>query len=281
MSALASHFRQEVKKEKTLPWPLVSFKEHPIRWTRNKVHELLISIPFSHLALLVWVALYYIAFQLVHPIKMYWDTLLSQHIRLLSQHNWNDWRHFFRDGGEAYLVTMTVLFFTANPYKYKLKKIHSVAQVFGRIGTTLIMAIPLFVVFGLLTHWLQHWFHTGMLAPSIGSHPGLAAKLYADGWTTKVVVVAAGLLGRKPMYPVFDFVMDYFAERRVARGKKDHMWHPAPYRAKVREKLSLGQETVQQQLSGRDNFVIHFMRWGTLVIIALAIYGGYILNHYK
>src|ERR1700730_14792397 len=107
-----------------LPWPTVRFTEHPGRWTLNKLQELLISIPFTHVFLLAWIAVYFIvtqtpvlnplvhAFGYRHSMKHWWDTLLSTHYHVLSTRSWRDWRHMFRSGGEAYLGSLTVLFFT-------------------------------------------------------------------------------------------------------------------------------------------------------------------------
>jgi hypothetical protein len=262
------------------PEPLVTYRENPRQWIRNHAQALLTSIPLAHVMVLSWIAVYYICFELVHPIKMFWDTLLSRHIKLLSQAHWNTWRHMFRGGGESYLATMTVLFLLFNPYKHHFKKIHSAAGVVFRVLLTLLLMIPLFIGLGLLAHHAQHWFRTGVLAPSIGAHPSLASKLYSDEWTTKVVVVIAGFLGRRPMYPVFAFVLEFFAERRVARGKHDHWWQPAPYRAMVRELGKEGLTEIQRRQTERARSVTWLMIGGVLLTVALACYGVYILEHY-
>jgi hypothetical protein len=223
---------------------------------------------------------YYLAFEVVHPVKHYWDGLLSRHIKLLSQAHWNTWRHMFRGGGESYLATMAVLFLLFNPYKHKLDKLDSAAEVVGRVLLSLVLMIPLFVVLGLLAHQLQHWLHTGVLAPSISAHPSVAARLYSDQWTTKIVVVLASFLGRRPMFPVFAFVLDFFAERRVARGGTDHWWQSAPYRAIVRQHAHAGVPEVQRLQAERGRSVTALMIGGALVTLALACYGGYVLVHY-
>ncbi len=262
------------------PEPLVALREDPRRWARNQAQALLTSIPASHVVVLAWIGVYFIAFELVHPVKHFWDSLLSRHIHLLSQANWNTWRHMFRGGGESYLATMTVLFLLFNPYKHHFKKIHSATEVIGRVLLTLLLMIPLFVLLGLLMHELQHWLKTGTLAQSIGANPSLAAKLYSDQWTTKLVVVAAGFLGRRPMFPVFAFVLEFFAERRVARGKADHWWQPPAYRAMVREHLTEGVTEIQRRQAERSRSVTVLMVGGVTVTILLAGYGVYILNHY-
>jgi hypothetical protein len=262
------------------PEPLVSFGESPSRWARNQAQALLISIPISHLLILAWIAVYFIVFELIHPVKRYWDHLLSTHIQLLSQEHWNTWRHMFRGGGESYLATMVVLFLLFNPYKHKPNKIDSAFEVVGRVLLTLVLMIPLFIGLGLGMHYLQRWLHTGVLAPTIGSHPSLAAKLYSDQWTTKLVVVAAGFLGRRPMFPVFAFVLEYFAERRVARGRAEHWWMPAPYRAMLREQSKHGVTEMQRRQAERSRTVTWMMVGGVLVTVALAGYGVYILEHY-
>jgi hypothetical protein len=262
------------------PEPLVTFREDPKRWARNYAQQLLYSIPAAHIMILAWVALYFIAFELVHPVKMFWDTLLSRHIHLLSQAHWNTWRHMFRGGGESYLATMTVLFLLFNPYKHKFKKIHTAARVVERVLLTLLLMIPLFILLGLLIHGLQRWLHTGVLAPAISAHPSLAAKLYADSWTTKVVVVVAAFLGRRPMFPVFALTLEFFAERRVASGKTDKWWQPAPFRAMVRELSKEGVTEAQRRQAERQRGVTWLMIGGLLVTLALAAYGVYILEHY-
>lgn len=267
------------RKAAKLPPPTVRLYRHPARWTFNKAVELGESIPLGHVVLLAWVALYFVLFELVHPVKEFWDTLLSRHVRLLSQHNWDTWRHFFRNGGEAFLVTITVLFLTFNPYKHRVKEIDSAGKLVGRFFFAILCAVPFMVVFGLLLHHVQHWFHTGALAPDIGSHPSLAQKLYADQWTTKVAVVLAALVARRPMFPVYLFVHKYFAERRAARGKRDHWWQPAPYRARVRQYAGRRDE-MAERVGRRSRAVVWLMSGGVVVVVALAVYGGYVLNHY-
>lgn len=264
-------------RRRSYPPPLARCSEHPLRWTRNTVQNLVTSIPASHLAILAWIAVYFICFELVHPVKEFWDTMLSRHVRLLSQSHWNTWRHFFRGGGEAYLATITVLFFLFNPYKHKTESI-SLKQVPGRVLIALALVIPLFVGLGLLVHGLQHWFSTGTLAPTISSHPSLAAKLYADSWTTKVVVVISGFIARRPMFPVFKYVLDYFAERRVARGKHDRWWQPPAYRATQRLVDAEGDVATRQARRWHGEVLV--VRAGVFLTLALAAYGAYILNHY-
>ncbi len=264
------------------PEPLVTFKEDRRRWVRNHAQQLLISIPLAHVMVLAWIAVYFILFELIHPVKRFWDTLLSNHIHLLSHANWNMWRHIFRGGGESYLATMVVLFLLFNPYKHPkaMHKVESAKAIVARVLLTLVLMIPLFIGLGLLMHYAQHWLKTGALAPGIGSHPNIAAKLYSDQWTTKVVVVVAGFLGRRPMFPVFAFVLEYFAERRVARGGTDHWWEPAPYRAIVRELSKHGTLEIQRRQAARSRSVAVLMLGGVLVTAALAAYGVYILQHY-
>lgn len=49
-----------------LPWPTCRLGEHPVRWARNKLHELAISIPLGHVLLFAFIALYYILTQTRH-----------------------------------------------------------------------------------------------------------------------------------------------------------------------------------------------------------------------
>jgi hypothetical protein len=276
-----------------LPWPTCTFKDHPWRWTINKAQELLISIPFSHVFLLAWIAIYYIVTQspVLNPLvrafgyhgsmKQWWDTLLSSHIHLLSARAWKDWRHIFRSGGEAYLGSLTVLFFTFNPYKHNFKRLRSYWQLPPRAVTALLLAIPLFVAFGLLVHHAQHWLQTGVLAPSINAHPNLAQKLYTDSWTTKLVVVVSVFIGRRPMFGVFDFIMRRFAERRVAAGKRAHVWHTAAYRATVRTITEKeGVDAIRARREQQSSLVRGLEIASVLVVAGLAAYGIYIINHF-
>jgi hypothetical protein len=276
-----------------LPWPTTRLREHPGRWTLNKAQELLISLPFTHVFLLAWIATYFILTQtavlnpLVHALgyhgtmKQWWDTLLSRHYHVLSSRSWRAWRHIFRSGGEAYLATLTVLFFTFNPYKHKFKHLHAYWQIPARVLLSLLLAIPLFVVIGVPVHHLQHWLHTGVLAPAVSAHPSLAQKLYADAWTTKLVVILAVLIGRRPMFGVFELIMRRFAERRVAAGKQTHFWHTAPYRAMVRTIVAEeGTEVVRARQESRGELVGRLEVASVLVVLGLALYGLYIVNHY-
>jgi hypothetical protein len=276
-----------------LPWPTCRLSEHPFRWAINKAQELLVSIPFCHVFLLAWVAVYYILTQtpvlnpLVHALgfhgstKQWWDTLLSRHYHTLSTRSWTDWRHMFRSAGEAYLATLTVLFFTFNPYRHELRRLHSYWQIPLRVLLSLVIAIPMFVVLGILVHDLQHWLHTGVLAPSAGRHPSLIQKLYSDTWTTKLVVVIATFVGRRPMFGVFELVMRRVAERRVAAGKRARFWHSAPYRAMVGQiAAEEGAEAVRVRREQRGRARSRFEVAAPLLVLALAAYGFYIINYY-
>ncbi|MBV9839674.1 MAG: hypothetical protein JO156_16275 [Solirubrobacterales bacterium] len=276
-----------------LPWPTCRFRENPWRWTINKAQELAISVPFSHVFLLAWITVYFILTQtallnpLVHALgyhgttKQWWDTLLSRHYRLLSSRSWTNWRHMFRSGGEAYLGTLAVLFFTFNPYRHEFKHLHAYWQLPSRILLTLLLAIPLFVIIGVPVHELQHWLRTGALAPALSSHPSLAQKLYTDAWTTKLVVFIAVFIGRRPMFGVFEFVMRRFAERRVAAGKPAHAWHTAPYRAMVRTiATEEGVEAVRTRREQRSSIVGRLELASIALVLVLAVYGVYIINHY-
>jgi hypothetical protein len=79
---------------------------------------------------------------------------------------------------------------------------------------------------------------------------------------------------------VFAFVLEYFAERRVARGGTDHWWEPAPYRAIVRELSKHGASEIQRRQAERSRSLTWLMLGGVVVIAALAAYGVYILEHY-
>lgn len=211
--------------------------------------------------------------------KQWWDTLLSSHLHVLSRSTWTTWRHMFRSGGEAYFVALSVLFFTFNPYRHEYKRLHSVWQVPPRVIASLLAAIPLFIVIGVPVHWLQHWLHTGVLAPTISAHPSLADKLWADAWTTKLVVGLAAFIGRRPMFGVFAFVMEYFAEKRIAAGKTDHWWHTAPYRAMLRRLQEEDSEAVRARRSQRGTATNVLLTRGAVIITALALYGLYITLH--
>lgn len=294
MTAIAATADVPEKAGKHFPPPTA--KTLSKRGIFNKVIELGESIPASHIVLWAWIALYYIAFQWLHgqhlaifggitlpDVKGYWDTLFSRHIRLLSQDNWDTWRHFFRDGGEAYLVTMTVLFLTFNPYAQKrsIDKIDGVWEIIGRVLLTLLAAIPVMILCGFLFHEIQHWFHTGTLAPALGAHPNWAQKMYASSWTTKVSVIIAGIVCRRMMYPVFSFAQEYFAERRVANGKHDHWFQPAPFRARVRAMYAAPGASIkraQKRQGERDNIVVWFMSGGLVLLLILGAYGFYIQN---
>jgi hypothetical protein len=141
--------------------------------------------------------------------------------------------------------------------------------------------IPLFVGLGLLVHHAQHWLHTGVLAPQISAHPNLAQKLYTDTWTTKAVVFVSLFIGRRPMFGVFDFIMRQFAERRVAAGKHAHFWHTAPYRAMVRTIAEQeGVDAVRARREQRGSAVARFELTTVVLVVGLAAYGIYILQHF-
>jgi len=266
--------------ERRYPEPLVGLREDPRRWVRNQTQALVISIPASHVMVLAWIAVYFIAFELVHPIKHYWDTLLSRHIHLLSAGSLEHLRAQPSEAAASPTCDDDGAVPAVQPVQAQAQADPLGSAVIGRVVLTLLLMIPLFHRTGAAdTTSSSTGFTPARWRPSIGAHPSLAAKLYSDQWTTKVVVVAAGFLGRRPMFPVFAFVLEFFAERRVARGKTDHWWQPAPFRAMVREQAKEGVTEAQRRQAQRNRSVTVLMIGGVLVTLALAGYGVYILEH--
>ena len=278
------------KKGEPLPAPTCRLTDNPRGWALNKLRALPLSLVFGHVLLFAWVAVYFALFetQLLSPLvhlfgakqdmKQWWDGLFSTQLHLMSQSTWDTWRHMFRDGGETYLVGMTVGFFTCNPYTHKFKPLHSLSAVAGRVVVSLLAVIPLFVIFGLGLHLLQYAVHGSFLNNDIGQHPSLAAKLYASSYATKIAIFAAGFIGRRPMIPVFVFVMEYFAEKRVAAGKGERPWHQAPYRAMLRLLGDCGPEHAAAKHEARSNWTVWLFSGGALALLALAVWGFTILN---
>jgi hypothetical protein len=75
--------------------------------------------------------------------------------------------------------------------------------------------------------------------------------------------------------------MRRFAERRVAAGKNAHVWHTAPYRAMVRTiAADEGTETVRARREQRSSIVGRIELATIVLVLALAGYGLYIIDHY-
>lgn len=300
MSAIRAAFTDAPAEHRTkkiapkdCPWPLTA--GHPLRAIRNRVQTIGTSfILGGHGLAFTFVGLYFLLFELSHgqiahvgsvhwtmpDVKGYWDTLLSRHVRLLSQAHWDTWRHLFRDGGEPFLATLGVFLFLYNPYKYSVKKLDSAKEMITYILAALIAAIPIFILGGLLVSGVEHWFHTGVLAPALGTHPNLAQKLYADGWTTKVIASFAGIVvGRRVMRPVYDFQLRYFAQRKVSRGKKTHFYHAPAYRALVNEYYTQhgdAQAHAQALIEQRGSTLNRVLVGGAALATLLAFYGIYV-----
>lgn len=289
--------------------PMPKFYRHPLKVLVGRIQTLLMSVVFGHIGVLAIVALYYLLFEVWHPMTVAWHWLINS----------NYWRHLVRNVGEYFLGTLLVQQIIWNPFKAERKefkrhvvrdgwrwrivqeqkpltkldrlelRLHitnirqkhrvTAGQLLASPAIALIYAIPGFFI-GAGVIWLLHkGLHAKHLSPILSAHPSFAARLYASSLDQHLVGVLAGIImGRRPMRKVFQDVQYFFAERRVAKGKTGRAWHPLTFRvltAQISEQH--GQETAiaRQAAAG---WVPALMVGGLFVLIALAGFGYHVLH---
>lgn len=273
---------QKVPK-KARPWPLTG--GHPLRAMHNRIQILLTSLVFGgHGLAFTFVGLYYLAFSLIPAVHNEWNILFSHTIPIMGQHTWDTWRHLFRDDGEPFMATLGIGFFLYNPYAHSVRKITSPWQILAYVGTAIGVLIPVLIGGNLALQGLHHSLHAGLLTNIGTHHPNFAERLYADGnVASKIFTVFAGMIASKfVMPPVYDYTQRYFANRKVAHGKKTHFYHTPPYRGLVNDAYEQhggrAQALAQAQIDKQGNLLNRFMLGGGLLAVGLAGLGIYVLK---
>jgi hypothetical protein len=242
-----------------------------------------------------FIGLYFLAFQVLHgqhttigshpitlpDIKWGWDHFLSKVIPIMSQHEWDHWRHLFRDDGEPFMASLGIGFFLYNPYARSVKIIDSPWHLALRILMAIAILVPVLVIGNLAITALAHSLHSGLLTNVETAHPNFVQKIYTDGnVASKIFTIIAGLIASKfVMPPVYDYTIRYFARRKVARGKHTHFYHAPAYQALVNGAYAEegdSQARAKRHLAGQSDALNRVMFWGGLAAVTLAGLGIYV-----
>ena len=289
--------------------PMPRFWHDPVKVTVGRLQTLVFTVIFGHLGIFAVVGLYYLLFEVYHPFTVAWHHAVSS----------SYWRHLIRNVGEYFLGTLLAMLILWNPFKWQRRmyrrrfrlsgrphvywqerepsrldrfemRLHvpnlhqqhhvSAAQFVLSPLVALIYAIPGFLLGAGLVWLLHKGLHAGRLYPVLSHHPSFVAKLYTQQTDQHVIGILAGVfMGRRPMRKVFQDTQHFFAERRVARGKRGRWWHPLAYRVLV-DHLddTQGQTGAQRGQAARGAWVPAVLIGSSFLLFGLAGYGVYVLR---
>lgn len=254
---------------RTLPPPLVRFKDDKIRWIRIKAELLVAAVVLAHIGTLIIVAIYYLLFELNPTMTHWWHTVVSN----------SDLRHSIRDVAEGVLGGFMAQAIVWNHFRKQrpdpLEKLEKRLHIPERL------AAPFFaLLYGAIGFVAAYY-----ALHALGVHATQAAAthsswarvegIWRSGGDKKLMGFVASLLARRPMRPIFDSVQLWFAERRYDQKKNVHWYHPPTFKARYNAIAESGEIAADKH--GRWQSVVMI---GALVIgIGLAAYGYYVLSY--
>lgn len=273
--------------------PMPRFRDDPAKVTLGWIQTLVFTILFGHIGIFAIVGLYYLLFEVYHPFTVAWHHVVSS----------SYWRHLIRNVGEYFFGTLLAMLVLWNPFKWwrrearpprrldelelrlHVPNLHqkdrvSAWQLLLSPLVALIYAIPGFLLGAGLVWLLHKGLHAGRLYPVLSHHPSFVAKLYTQQTDQHVVGILAGLvMGRRPMRKVFQDVQHFFAERRVARGKRGRWWDPLAYRVLVDYTAdNQGQSAAAEGQASRGAWVPVVLIGSSILVVALAGFGVHVLR---
>lgn len=194
-------------------------------------------------------------------VKGTWDHLLDTSaanggfVAVMSHPHWTTIRHLIRPLYEGVFGGLLYQFIAYNPFKVERKdeppllskiaiSLRFIPTMYRKVTPLQIVCLPLTItLFSLpgvavgygIDRGLRAILKTKSLAPTLSAHPSVVDKFYTASFDAKVIGLFASLFfARKAAKPVFDMIWRFFAQRRAARGKRCHWWHPEAYQALVR-----------------------------------------------
>jgi hypothetical protein len=289
--------------------PMPRFWRDPLKVTVGRLQTLVFTVIFGHLGIFAVVALYYLLFEVYHPFTVAWHHVVSN----------SYWRHLMRNVGEYFLGTLLAMLVLWNPFRWQRRmyrrrfrwsgrphvyweqrtptwldrlelRLHipnlhqpervSAGQFLLSPLVALVYAIPGFLLGAGLVWLLHKGLHAGRLYPILSQHPSFVAKLYTQQTDQHVIGILAGIfMGRRPMRKVFQDVQHFFAERRVARGKRGQWWQPLAYRVLVDHLADTqGQTGARRGQAARGAWVPAVLISSSILLFGLAGYGVYVLR---
>ena len=259
-----------------LPPPLVRFGEDPARWVWNKFQLLVAAVALAYIGQLVFVAIYYLLFEVDPNINAAWHTAV--HDRTL--------RHSLRDHGEGlfgglfgvaavwnhYRKRRPVKWYDALEMKLSIANVKDTAPLTAREFFLLIVFVPLYAIPGYLGGevlvFLIH--HVSFIWSRVHTfwHSSFDDKLVGYG--------AAFFFGRRPAKAVFDDLQLWIAERMVALPGPtlDYWWLLPTLRARCNEVRARKGTAAEERPDTKWTIGIGLI---ALAVVALAVMGAYVL----
>jgi len=231
------------------PWPLVTFKRHPLRAVMNQIVILLWLIVVGYVGIKIIAGAYYLIFELYPPMTRAWHAAVPD----------SALRHDIRDVAEGYYATVLAHAFVFNPWKKSglLSRITPFKQI-NRLSTrleralhlpvadsnqdpsksTAVLWLALTFVYAVPGFFVGRWvvqevsnvlLHFQATASLVQPHAaGQGAPLWnrelstlASGWPKKLIgVLSALFFGRRPAQGLYEALHKFAAGRRVASGDR-------------------------------------------------------------
>jgi hypothetical protein len=257
---------------------MVRFGRHPPRWSAQRLKRLGLALVLAHIGTLIIVALYYLVFQVhyhvaghTYTLKHWWDTTVSN----------ADLRHSIRNVAEGVLGGWLAKAVVWNHYKHRrrgpIERLEERLHV-PRVLIAPVMVAAYFAVAFTALYWLFHALRIHASASSAsGPHPSLwsrTAPLWTSQWNQKLIAFAVAFVCCRPLFPVFDDIQLWFAERRAYRQRPPRWWQADTYQARVNDVAASG-------ITKRSHGWLFNSLMSVSVIagLALAGYGWYVLTY--
>jgi hypothetical protein len=161
----------------------------------------------------------------------------------------------------------------------RLKRL-ALALVLAHIGTLIIVALY-YLVFEVHYHvaghsyTLKHWWDTTVSNADLRhSIRNVAEALWTSQWNQKIIAFAVAFICCRPLFPVFDGIQLWFAERRAYRQQPPRWWQADTYQARVNDVAASG--ITKRSHGWLFNGLMSVSVIGGLV---LASYGWYVLTY--
>jgi hypothetical protein len=257
---------------------MVRFGQHPLRSSAQRLKRLALILVLAHIGTLIVVALYYIIFQVhyhigghTYTLKHWWDTTVSD----------ANLRHSLRNVAEGVLGGWLAKVAVWNRYKRRrrgpIERLEERLHVPKKLIAPVMAAVYFAVAFTAL-YWLSRAMsiHTSETSAS-GAHPSLWARtapLWSSQWNLKLIAFVVAFVCCRPLFPVFDDIQLWFAERRAYRHRPPRWWQADTYQARVND---LRAARITKRSHGwLFNSV---MSVAVIAGLALAGYGWYVLTY--
>ena len=290
------------------PWPLVTFKRHPLRAVINQIVTFSWLIVVGYVGIKIIAGAYYLIFELYPPLTREWHAAVPD----------SALRHDIRDVAEGYYATVLAHAFVFNPWKKngllsRITPFKQINHLATRLESALHLPVPdshhdpskstavlwlaLTFVYAVPGFLIGRWavqevsnvlLHFQATASFVQPHAAdQAAPLWnrelstvASGWPKKLIgVLAALFFGRRPVQGLYEALHKYAARRRVASGGRFtaavQVLLPPAYVSRCNDMAATtSPHTVQRAVKGPLKATVTVL---AIINIALLCLGEYVL----